>query len=297
MDVLQHNLTGFTASSQALDTADTDVGLLGLNLLYAPPVPFLELIFVHGLRGGSRKTWSKTNNPFHYWPKEWLPRDPEFENVRIFSFGYDSNWGIRKESTLNLHDFGKSLLYEVLNSPEIERDGDTPIIFVGHSMGGLIIKKAYILANQDQGCKKLVERIHGLVFLATPHRGADSATLLKNVLKAVAHGPKAFVSDLERHSEALQSINDGFRHYANALELRSFYETVKTNLGVSSQLIVNIDSAVLGYHNEESALLNANHRNICKFDSPSDSNFITFRNSLASMTKNATRKGKLLLHR
>jgi triacylglycerol esterase/lipase EstA (alpha/beta hydrolase family) len=286
-----------TTSSQTLDAPDTDFGPLGLNLLYAAPDPVLELIFVHGLRGGSRKTWSKTSSPHHFWPKEWLPRDPEFENTRIFSFGYDSNWGARKGSVLNVHDFGKSLLSELLNSPEIRRDGDTPIIFIGHSMGGLVIKKAYVLANQDPASKSLADRVHGLFFLATPHRGADSATMLKNVLRASAYGSKAFVLDLERNSEALQTINDEFRHYSNALELRSFYETIKTNLGMSSQLIVNPDSAVLGYHNEESALLNANHRNICKFDTLLDSNFITFRNSLASMTRSVTQGGMLAMYR
>ena len=76
-------------------------------------------------------------------------------------------------------------------------------------MGGLVIKKAYIFANQDPASKPLADCVHGLFFLATPHRGAGSATMLKNVLRASAHDSKAFVLDLERNSEALQSINDG----------------------------------------------------------------------------------------
>jgi pimeloyl-ACP methyl ester carboxylesterase len=196
-----------------------------------------------------------------------------------------------------VHDFGKSLLSELLNSPEIRRDGDTPIIFIGHSMGGLVIKKACVLANQDPASKSLADRVHGLFFLATPHRGADCATLLKNVLRASTYGSKAFVLDLEPNSGGLQSINDEFRHYSNALELRSFYETIETRFVMSSQLIVNPDSAVLGYHNEESAPLNANHRNICKFDTLLDSNFITFRNSLASMTRSVTQGGMLAMCR
>ena len=39
-----------------------------------------------------------------------------------------------------------------------------------------------------------------------------------------------------------------------------FTKTIKTSLGVSSALIVSKDSATLGYPNEESVLLNANHR-------------------------------------
>lgn len=112
-----------TGLGRPLDTID-EVGALGLNLLYAPPAPLVDFVFVHGLRGGSRKTWSKSSDPYHFWPKEWLTRDPEFKNVRIHSFGYSSDWGDGKDSVLNIHDFGKSLLAEVINSPEIRKDND-----------------------------------------------------------------------------------------------------------------------------------------------------------------------------
>jgi hypothetical protein len=105
-------------------TANDVVGPYGLSLLYAPPIPLVEFIFVHGLRGGSRKTWSKTKDPLSYWPKEWLPTDPEFKHVRIFSFGYNSDWGERKDSVLNISDFGKYLLSEITNSPDIQKDSN-----------------------------------------------------------------------------------------------------------------------------------------------------------------------------
>ena len=86
-------------------------------------------------------------------------------------------------------------------------------------------------------------------------------------------------------------INDEFRHYSTGLNLRSFYETVETNLGLSSALIVSKDSATLGYPNEQSALLNATHRNICKFDAPSDPNYVSLRNTLATITGKITQQG------
>ena len=122
--MLEHSLSGLTALGRPLDTTDNQTGALGLNLLYTPPVPLIDFVFVHGLRGGSRKTWSKTSDPYHFWPKEWLSRDAEFKNVRIHSFGYSSDWGDGKDSVLNIHDFGKSLLAEVIDSPEIRKDGD-----------------------------------------------------------------------------------------------------------------------------------------------------------------------------
>ena len=224
-----------------------------------------------------------TKDPYHYWPKEWLPRDPEFKNVRIHSFGYNADWVETKQSFLNIHDFGKALLLAIHDCPRIKVSGDTSLIFVGHSMGGLVIKKAYILACQDAAFQELARRIYGMVFLATPHRGSNSAQQLSSLLRiSLPHGTKPYVGDLERGSGVLQSINDDFRHYSNTLNLRSFYETLKTTIGIASVLIVDKVSATLGYHNEQSALINASHRGICKYETPWDPNFIIVRNALLS---------------
>lgn len=101
------------------ETSDHTKGSLGLNLLYSPVEPLVDFVFVHGLGGGSRKTWSKTDNPYHYWPKEWLPRDPGFSSCRIYSFGYASDWSERRDRVLEISDFAASLLGEIKNDPGI----------------------------------------------------------------------------------------------------------------------------------------------------------------------------------
>ncbi|KAM7190687.1 Alpha/Beta hydrolase fold [Rhypophila sp. PSN 637] len=158
-------------------------GPTGLNLLHSPPDPLLDLVFVHGLRGGSIKMWCKNNDPQLYWPKAWLPKDPDLQNVGIHSFGYNSDWGESKETELDLHDFGRSLLAELTTSPELRKGDKTPIILIGHSMGGLVMKKAYILARQDDRYHEFANRIQCMFFLASPHRGSDSAKLLNSVLR------------------------------------------------------------------------------------------------------------------
>lgn len=98
------------------------IGPLGLNTLSVPTSnpANIDLIFVHGLGGGSRKTWTKSGDPTLYWPKEWLPSDEALKDVRIHSFGYDSNWG--KKSILSIHDFADALLNAILDCPSIPRD-------------------------------------------------------------------------------------------------------------------------------------------------------------------------------
>ncbi|KLU90348.1 hypothetical protein MAPG_09311 [Magnaporthiopsis poae ATCC 64411] len=275
----------------AIDDAVEDCkGPLGLNLLHEPSDPRADLIFVHGLGGGSRKTWSKTASRSHYWPQEWLPQDPAFGSVRIHSYGYDSDYIRGSEDCLNVHLFGKSFLGALGTSPAL-LNSRTRIILVGHSMGGLVIKKAYILARLDAAYQDLASRLDAIYFLATPHRGADNAKTLKNLLR-VAYN-RTYVADLQRNSGAIQVINDEFRHLSDGLELWSFFET--QNMKFFSSPIVDPESAILGYREEKQIPLRADHRSICKFATALDVNYTEIRNALASTIGRITTTAATLL--
>ncbi|KAI8623292.1 hypothetical protein F5Y19DRAFT_459069 [Xylariaceae sp. FL1651] len=284
----QVGLRNFSLVRRIPSSSEGTWGAYGLNLLYDPPNPLIDMIFVHGLRGGSIKTWCKDDDLKCFWPQAWLPREEDLQNVRVHSFGYNADWADMKETTLDLHDFGRALLAEMNTSPSLRRSRETPILLVGHSMGGLVIKKAYILAQQDPGDHFLANRIQCMFFLATPHRGSDSAKLLNNILRASAvFSSRQYITDIFKGSPSLQIINDEFRAYTDKVQLWSFYETLKTKTSaVSSMLIVDRDSAVLGYKGEMAQPLNADHRSICKFDSPTDPNYITIRNSLSKAVEN-----------
>lgn len=96
-------------------------GRFGLTTLHDPPgsAPVADLIFVHGLNGGSQSTWTKGDDS-NFWPKIWLPSDDAFADIRIHTFGYHS--GLSKESVLNIQDFSRSLLGAIHDAPSIPRD-------------------------------------------------------------------------------------------------------------------------------------------------------------------------------
>ena len=262
---------------------DDEKGPLGLNTLYEPrdATPIAEIVFIHGLGGGSRKTWSKSPDGRHYWPKTWLSADPDFRDTRIHSFGYNADWGRPKQSVMNIHGFAEALLCELKNHPSIRR-GTAGIILVAHSMGGCVAKKMYLLARQDPSSAELASRIRAMYFLATPHRGSDLAEALQNLL-LVTLGSKPYVGDLLPNSAALAEINDAFRHHAHDLRLWSFYETAPLRIGLMNKLIVDKFSATLGFPGEEICPMEAaDHRQVCKFDADTDPNYKRLRNALST---------------
>jgi hypothetical protein len=117
-------LSRTTTRLDGIDDASQDSkGPLGLNTLRGLPGPAIaDMIFIHGLGGGSRSTWTKSGDPSLYWPQNWLPNDAAFRDIRIHSFGYSSNW--ERESTLNVNDFAKSLLGSIQDCPAIPRDSN-----------------------------------------------------------------------------------------------------------------------------------------------------------------------------
>lgn len=133
-----------------------------------------------------------------------------------------------------------------------------------------------------------------IYFLATPHRGSELAKSLEYILQ-LSKCPKTFVTELKRNSESIASVNDSFRHVAHSLHLWSFYETLRTNLIVKTVMIVDENSAILGYPTERVLSLNADHRNMCKFGSKDDPNYIILRNAFIQTIDKISTPGKSIL--
>ncbi|KAJ6447188.1 Calcium channel YVC1 [Purpureocillium lavendulum] len=201
-----------------------------------------DIIFVHGLGGHSHRTWTKNRDPAQFWPGSWLPFEPDVSTTRILTFGYNATWKGSTKSISTITDFAKELLNEMRFARDMNGScldvGGRPIIFVVHSMGGLVVKKAYLLGLHDE-------------------TGTNLAETLNRIVSATMQASKSFISDLNKSSVALEELNEQFRHIAPGLSIWSFYETLATR-----------------YPTEISRPLQADHNSICKFDSPSDANYI-----------------------
>jgi hypothetical protein len=103
-----------SASSSIRKNSETDPGPLGLNVIYTPENGHkADIIFIHGLGGSSRMTWSKYKNPELFWPLTFLPLEPDVCLARILSFGYHANFRKAGNVSTAVLDFAKELLYDL----------------------------------------------------------------------------------------------------------------------------------------------------------------------------------------
>ncbi|KAI1801646.1 hypothetical protein F4811DRAFT_450319 [Daldinia bambusicola] len=280
-----------TSSSKVQSGSYSEAGPLGLTVVYTPEnARKTDIVFIHGLGGTSRWTWSKDRDPELFWPAKFLPFDSDVCLARILTFGYNANFLKAGSIGVSLLDFAKDLLFNLKYASDNQdadlNIGNVPLIFIVHSMGGLIIKEAYIQGQNDPEYQSIIKAISAIIFLATPHRGTYLAETLNRILQTtIVTNPKPYISDLVNNSFTLQRLNEQFRHIASRLDIVSFYETQPTSFVFKRIIVVEKDSAILGYPGEISKPLNADHHGVCKYQSPNDPDYIAVRNVLKSLLR------------
>ncbi|RFU29447.1 hypothetical protein B7463_g6894, partial [Scytalidium lignicola] len=79
---------------------------------------------------------------------------------------------------------------ELLIGLQMERDDadaeSRPIVFVGHSLGGIIIKKALSVANSDEDARLILDSTYGIIFFATPPHGTNADDWIRLVSHVVS---------------------------------------------------------------------------------------------------------------
>ncbi|KAL9609317.1 MAG: hypothetical protein Q9167_005904 [Letrouitia subvulpina] len=228
-----------------------------------------SIVALHGLTGHAWNTFTaseafnkeadrvRENN----WLQENLPRllqQHQEQNIyaRVMSFGYDADIWVH----------------------------DRPLFFIGHSLGGIVIKEAIVkMANEaltnsldpsstSQG--KYIFPVKGCLFFGVPHKGASIAKVATAFLKWFS---KAFninnhnVRDLEPKSERLARVSSEFATTQSNLEIpvMSFYETLALNHTVG--LIVTRDSAIYDYPMKPEPFgVEKNHKDMVKFLNDND---------------------------
>jgi hypothetical protein len=104
-----------------------------------------------------------------------------------------------------------------------------PLFFIGHSLGGIIIKQALFYARIDSRYTPIQESTLSIIFFGTPHRGSQVANYGK-VLDRVAHAalrkpPSKILDALQKNSDELYKLSTDFQFQLPRLQIVSFYES------------------------------------------------------------------------
>ncbi|NER26790.1 MAG: alpha/beta hydrolase [Symploca sp. SIO1C4] len=121
-----------------------------------------DVIFVHGLDGNARSTWHPKGrvDDDDFWPN-WLGQ--ELPDLGIWSLSYKVEPFKWKGETMPLVDRATNTLAIL----DINKIGNRPLIFITHSLGGLLVKQM-LRHGLDYGSprwKPIVEQTKGVIFL------------------------------------------------------------------------------------------------------------------------------------
>ncbi|XP_004440766.1 PREDICTED: protein SERAC1 [Ceratotherium simum simum] len=235
-----------------------------------------DVLFIHGLMGAAFKTWRQQDNEQQdltdrvsedearyttCWPKTWLAGD--CPTLRIISVEYDtslSDWRARCPMER------KSIAYrsnELLRKLRAAGVGDRPLIWVSHSMGGLLVKKMLLEASKKPEMSAVINNTRGIIFYSVPHHGSHLAEYSVNIRYLLF--PSLEVKELSKDSPALKTLQDDFLEFAKDkhFQVLNFVETLPTNIGSMIKLhVVPVESADLGIG--DLIPVDVNHLNICK---------------------------------
>ncbi|KAI6086021.1 ankyrin repeat-containing domain protein [Hypoxylon rubiginosum] len=128
-----------------------------------------DLVAIHGIHGTSTNTWTRSGN--ENYDSSWLHTLAGVPNPRVMFFEW-SDWlsegrgfcrqGIRNQAMI--------LLDSLADSRNKAFPDGRPIIFVGHDIGGVLIKEALVLAAFLGGrYKQIFLSVNALIFFACPH--------------------------------------------------------------------------------------------------------------------------------
>ncbi|KAI0970859.1 Alpha/Beta hydrolase protein [Xylaria arbuscula] len=222
----------------------------------------LDIVAVHGLNGHWLDTWTNKPGSSNTWLADLLPL--KLPGCRVMSYEYDAS--VKSMAVGTVRDVARNMFGEFKD----KRDGvDIPIVFIAHSLGGIVIKEALVLAEQGQAdFPNMTKHTKGIVFFGTPHRGADAANWAMLVIKiartVLPRSHFRFLKFLKRNSEDLYNVSEDFKHLASRYAIVSFYEEHAYNR-CWGKVIVDKDSAIMALLHEDFMMLSGTHTSMCRF--------------------------------
>ncbi|KAK4667919.1 LOW QUALITY PROTEIN: uncharacterized protein QC764_0111100 [Podospora pseudoanserina] len=278
----------------------------------------IDIIFVHGLGSNPDSTWRATkhatrqattadipeeavtdNEQFVNWVSDFLPSDLFRRDVRLFFYNYDSYWK-RDAVHTRLTNLGNELLEHIGGIRMSEREQSRSLIFVAHSFGGLVVKRALVQARASRDFGHVAEHAQTIIFLGTPHRGTSFGLwgwLAAKGLQPLGSNP-SILADLEYDSFSLHDLHKDFMAVApDDLRVFNFFEKRPTRIlrlwfVRLERFCVHEQSATYEGRNVRNIGLSVDHYGLNKFASKNES----YQSILSKLTESIRASARPVKH-
>ncbi|CAM6083396.1 unnamed protein product [Calypogeia fissa] len=247
--------------------------------------PSVELVFFHGLQfDGTERAYLTT------WLSKdgqecWLPWIFEsFPEARILLVSYDSSAKMEDDGgCTDMYITSENLLHDLIGgNAQVGQDG-CPVVLVGHSVGGLVIKEVLLRANSvlnleptEKNREKLLfflENVKYLFYYSCPHHGTRLADIQTKFLKGL------LLEHLTALNKEAARCNEDFRKLCHRFKWKAYSigEKLPTNLGQLGKHIV-VEEASARRDTEDYYTVHADHINVCRSGSTVDARFCKLQN-------------------
>lgn len=134
----------------------------GVFQLYEGEDPQVDIVAVHGLNGDAYNTW--TTKVGTCWLKDSKLLPKAVKNSRIMTFGYNANATSFMGSTSSdrILQHAQTLVAQLEADRALADASRRPLIFICHSLGGIIVKRA--LAYSASRTSKKIAHLHSICF-------------------------------------------------------------------------------------------------------------------------------------
>jgi hypothetical protein len=216
-----------------------------------------SIVLVPGLGGHYIGTWKADDQTV--WPRDLLPLPDNIPDLRILSFQYNTSLN-GTTSQGGIRDHANDLLVWLFNDREDDEMASLrPVVFVGHSLGGIVIKsvrnqsisvfnhsvhvhtssadtllhtKALTKMARNRKYQNLWDATRGVMFFATPHFGLDKEKWRQFAHRVLLHRapsesvlPTAnMLEELRVNSSMLERVTEDFQPLQPELSFVTFIE-------------------------------------------------------------------------
>lgn len=260
----------------------------GFLELAAGADPTLDIVAIHGLDGHRKTTWMAENGKL--WLQDFLPAD--LPNARVLTYGYDANTCNRgRVSTQTIRTHAEKFLQEL--SRKRQSAPRRPIVFVAHSLGGIILKQALVNSDRYADFCDILPSTHGVLFFGTPHSGANGVkhlqilNKLRSLLKKTTNN---LLRHLEPNSDELENLQMYYQRVSEGFETVCFYEEYPTPTvwGRREMIVPRHAATLVGDRKVTREVLHGDHCEMVKFSDSSRSDYQAVLSYLVRWMKEVT---------